>query len=182
MRNRTQLAAVLLALSSVAAAQQAPPFSAADMLDIVEFARGGEPVIAPTGDLVAYVAVDVGPDSNVRAARPTGHLWVVAANGADPRRLTAPDERGDAPVWSPDGKQLAYIQTRGSTARIAVWDRASARARLVGPSLGDDRASLPLLSASIHPPALHKSSDLANRLHPFSHAPTISNSRSSSMK
>jgi dipeptidyl aminopeptidase/acylaminoacyl peptidase len=144
MRIRIQLAAVLLALSSGAAAQQPPPFSAADMLDIVEFARGGEPVLAPTGDLVAYVAVDVGPDANVRAARPTGHLWTVAATGGEPRRLTAPDERGDAPMWSPDGKQLAYVQTRDGGARIAVWDRAGGRARLVGPSLGDDRASLPL--------------------------------------
>src|SRR5918993_5647163 len=121
MRIRIQLAAVLLALSSGAAAQQPPPFSAADMLDIVEFSRGGEPVLAPTGDLVAYVAVDVGPDANVRAARPTGHLWTVAATGGEPRRLTGPDERADAPVWSPDGKQLAYVQSHGGGAGIAVW-------------------------------------------------------------
>jgi dipeptidyl aminopeptidase/acylaminoacyl peptidase len=138
------LAAVLLALSPAAAAQQPAPFSAADMLDIVEFVRGGEPSIAPTGDLVAYVSVDVGPDANVRAARATGHLLLVAATGGDPRRLTTGEERGDAPVWSPDGKALAYVQTRGTSARMAVWDRASGRTRLVGPSLGEDRASLPL--------------------------------------
>jgi dipeptidyl aminopeptidase/acylaminoacyl peptidase len=144
MRIRIQLAAVLLALSSAATAQQPARFSAADMLDIVEFVRGGEPSIAPTGDLVAYVTVDVGPDANVRAARPTGHLWVVPATGGEARRLTAADERGDSPVWSPDGKTLAYVQTRGTTAKMAVWDRASGRTSLVGPSLGEDRASLPL--------------------------------------
>ena len=143
MRIRT-LAAALLALSPGVAAQQPAPFSAADMLEIVEFVRGGEPAIAPTGDLVAYVTVEAGLDANVRAARPTGHLWVVAATGGEPQRLTTADERGDAPAWSPDGRALAYVQTRGTSAKMAIWDRTSGRTRLVGPSLGEDRASLPL--------------------------------------
>lgn len=145
MRIRIQLAAVLLAAPTAVAAQQQPAlFSANDMLDIVEFVRGGEPTLAPQGDLVAYATVDVIADANVRAARPTGHLSVAPIGGGEPRRITGPDERGDAPSWAPDGRYLAFIQTRGTTARLALWERSTGRTRVIGPSLGDERASVPL--------------------------------------
>ena len=146
MRIRLQLAAVLLALPSAAPGQQPPSFSTQDMLDIVEFVRGSEPTLAPTGDVVAYAAVDVTVDANVRAARPTGHLWVAPVAGGEHRRITQQGESGDAPAWSPDGRRLAYLLTRGTTARLAIWDRATGRSRPVGPSLGEDRASIPLAS------------------------------------
>lgn len=53
---------------------------------------------------------------------PTGerrHIWVVPTAGGRPRKLTDGDYDDVEPVWSPDGKQLAFLSSR---ARKQDWD------------------------------------------------------------
>ena len=51
-------------------------------------------VPSPDGTRLAFTALD--------------HLWVSAADGSDPERLTEGDTSEHFPVWSPDGEWIAY--------------------------------------------------------------------------
>jgi Tol biopolymer transport system component len=41
-------------------------------------------------------------------------IWLVGGKGGDLRTLETPPLQGRAPVWSPDGKRLAFESDRGS--------------------------------------------------------------------
>ena len=48
------------------------------------------------------------------------HLWVVSAEGGEPRQLTRGDGSDTRPRWSPDGKSLAFISTRGGNSQVWI--------------------------------------------------------------
>jgi dipeptidyl aminopeptidase/acylaminoacyl peptidase len=98
------LAVVALAL---AAAQGAgAPFGADDLLALD---RVSSPAMSPDGSRVAFVVSRpaLGGD------RLASSLWVVAASGGEPHRLTRADERVSGPAFSPDGKRVAFVSDRG---------------------------------------------------------------------
>lgn len=91
----------------------------------------------PDGSMLAYVAADEAPkktgeekfndsfevgndDYLVRAAPMPAHLWLIAADGGDARRLTSggwtlpvshPPSSPASPIsWSPDGKSIAFVK------------------------------------------------------------------------
>ncbi len=138
-----EIVALLLATASVAAGQPTPTFGPEDMLQITDFVRGSEPAIAPQGDLVAFSTVDPGDEANIRAIRPTGFLWVAALDGSR-HRVGAAADHGEAPAWSPDGRQLAFLHSSAVDTRLAIWDRHTDEVRTIGPSLGTSRPGLPL--------------------------------------
>jgi Tol biopolymer transport system component len=47
-------------------------------------------------------------------------LYVMDADGANPRRLSIESGNEGDPVWTPDGKQIVYTSTRGTATQIAV--------------------------------------------------------------
>jgi dipeptidyl aminopeptidase/acylaminoacyl peptidase len=66
--------------------------------------------IAPTGDVLAYVM--------------DGDLWLIATKGgSSPRRLG----KGAVPVWSPDGRRLAYYSSESGTLQLWVSEPQSGR-------------------------------------------------------
>ena len=74
--------------------------------------------ISPDGAWVAYVRGRpvVTEDESTRR----GHIWVVAAAGGEPFRLTN-GPRGDRqPCWSPEGTRLGFISRRGDDVS-QVW-------------------------------------------------------------
>lgn len=145
MRRWGPLVVAFAALAPAAGAQPGAAFTPEMMLRVAEFVRGSEPVVSPAGDLVAYATSDVADETNIRAPRPSGFLWVVPADGsAPPRAISAGGEPGQEPVWAPDGRSLAFLRTRGGESHLAVWDVGSGRSRDIGPSLGTDRTRLPL--------------------------------------
>ena len=87
-------------------------FTAADMLDIVSFS-GGQPIsVAPDGAWVAYVLPDRDFEWNVLERRSVGYVVVqeiTAAGVGEPRTLSEGATRSAFPVWSPDGKKLAFL-------------------------------------------------------------------------
>ena len=85
------------------AVEQVPEIWVADAAGHRMVADGSGPVWSPDGDNIAYTRSD---------GEGIG-LWVMAADGADTRRLA---RRGSEPAWSPDGRRIAYAGEGG-----AVW-------------------------------------------------------------
>jgi dipeptidyl aminopeptidase/acylaminoacyl peptidase len=129
-------------LIATAAHAQSPSrsFGSEEMLRVVTFAEGSEPVISPAGDWVAYAAVDVDEESNILARHPTAFLRVMKINGTGERRLPNMTDHADTPVWSPDGRMLAFLRTRGGLRQVMVWDAFSGRTRELGKPFPQDRS------------------------------------------
>ncbi len=128
MGTRAILAAIAVSLISLegrARAQAGPVFTPEDLLQVRSFA-GGQPVAAsPTGRWVAYVVTDQDDEWNVQEPRPTGHVTVQALAGGRPgaaRALTSGAAHSSFPVWSPDGRLLAFIREEQGRSRAVVWD------------------------------------------------------------
>src|SRR6266850_3801534 len=127
MRSTTLwIGAVLLSmLPRAAAAAQDAAFNAEDMLAIRTLA-GGQPIaVSATGRRIAYVLTDQSDEWNVQEPRPTGYVYVQALTGGRagaPRALTSGAIHSAFPVWSPDGRRLAFIREEQRRSRVVVWD------------------------------------------------------------
>ena len=126
MRSHTMfITALILSLCTHAGAQTSPVFTAEDMLAIRGFA-GGQPVaVSSSGRWIAYVLTDRDDEWNVQEPRPTGYVHVQALGSGRPgaaRALTSGAAHSAFPVWSPDGRRLAFIREEQGRGRAVVWD------------------------------------------------------------
>jgi tricorn protease len=76
----------------------------------------GEPSLAPDGT-IAFVS--------------GGDIWTVSSSGGDARLLVSNPATESRPIWSPDGKQLAFVSTRTGNGDIYVLDLASGATRRI---------------------------------------------------
>ncbi|NDL58892.1 serine hydrolase [Phytoactinopolyspora mesophila] len=88
-------------------------------------AADSSPTWSPDGQTIAFL----------RAAGGPSQVWLLAADGGEPRQLTSLPGGAGAPVWSPDGTRIAF------TAAVDTW---------AGPGEDDDartrRASAPIVA------------------------------------
>lgn len=78
--------------------------------DLLAMERVGSPAVSPDGRWVAFTVVR----SSLAKNEGDVDLWLVPADGgAPPRRLTWNEASGGGPVFSPDGKTLAFVSQRG---------------------------------------------------------------------
>ena len=125
--------AALLAAASTAGAQNKRPMTFAD---IMELKNVGGVSLSPDGAKVAYTvsgwehpnarpATDPAkPDTAKGDKHETrSHIWMVAAAGGAPRQLTFSERGESGPQWSPDGRSLAFLSSRGSStdAKTQIW-------------------------------------------------------------
>jgi len=75
-----------------------------------------DPSISPSGE-IAFVS--------------GGDIWTVPLAGGDARLLVSNPANESRPVWSPDGKQLAFVSTRSGNGDIYVLDLASGVTRRI---------------------------------------------------
>jgi Tol biopolymer transport system component len=72
------------------------------------------PTAAPDGDQIAYLS-DAGGHANI---------WVISSRG-QPRQVTFEDDPTVAlgvPIWSPDGRWIAYVSSRGNSGFVfGIW-------------------------------------------------------------
>jgi dipeptidyl aminopeptidase/acylaminoacyl peptidase len=132
---------LILCLTLPAFSQAKHPFTFEDMMKLK---RVGEPVPSPDGKWVLFSAVDV----DLAANKKTPHIWIVplnsdrvgtgalarpgrpegsAATSSASERILIPNQDGDRPRWSPDGKRFAFLSNKegGSQVWIADFDGAA---------------------------------------------------------
>jgi len=128
------LGTVLVASGARATAQRAPVFTVDDVLGVRTFAGGQSPSASLTGRWIAYALTDRADEWNIQEPRPTSHVFVqsLGAPTASPRALTTGTTHSAFPVWSPEGKRLAFVREDASGGRLVVWDAESNRLMPIG--------------------------------------------------
>jgi Tol biopolymer transport system component len=94
------------------------------------------PVWSPDGTKIAFVRTTWTPHKERgedRTWTPAGAIVVMDADGGRMSELTPLEKLGDdaAPVWSPDGRRIAYVTEQRPTADIAVVDATSGASTIV---------------------------------------------------
>ena len=107
----------LLAVLAQGTPSPAPAQRVLSVDDLFRIQRVSDPRVSPDGRWVAYVVST--PD--LSTDKSTSRIWMVAAAGGDPLPLTAKGSSASSPRWSPDGKYLGFLATRGEDAESQVW-------------------------------------------------------------
>ena len=114
-RVRLLLAILLTFAAAPAPAARAEgerhPFSVHDM---VRMERLGSPRPSPDGRWVVFTRRTYDWDADATST----NLWIVSIDGQQLRRLTTAKAHDLGPVWSPDGKSIAFISSRGGSSQI----------------------------------------------------------------
>ena len=75
---------------------------------------------------------DMSPDDSLIAFTRGWDIWVMGVDGASQRDLTPNSpSRDSGPVWSPDGRWIAFISTRAGDRQVFVMDSNGAHVRQV---------------------------------------------------
>lgn len=117
---RLVVAASVFAASfaTVPHAAQAPAKKLLDKSTFFDMESVSNPRISPDGTTVLFSRgfVDIMRDQGA------SNLWVVGVDGSRLRQLTDGGFNDTAPVWSPDGKRIAFLSNRsGSTQLHVMW-------------------------------------------------------------
>lgn len=104
--------------------------------DFAAFREVADPQLSPDGELVAYTvrAVDASQDKLIT------HLWMCNWDGSGTRQLTFSKEGESYPRWSPDGKFLSFISSRGvegETDQVWLLPRSGGEAQRISNMKGD---------------------------------------------
>lgn len=110
-RTLTAIAALL-----VSAGALADDHNALQLEDVFTLEYASSPAIHPSGDYSVFVrqSMDINTDRKI------GTLWKIHANG-DLRPLTGAEASEGQPVWSPDGKRLAFVSSATGSPQIHIY-------------------------------------------------------------
>lgn len=85
------------------------------------------------------MSVAVSPDGRSLAIDLQGSIWILPARGGQAKRITDLFNDARQPVWSPDGKSLAYFAYRDGNYDLWTADPDGSNARKLTQGLYDDR-------------------------------------------
>ena len=126
-QNRTTAFTLFLTLSlatGIASAQSKRPMTVEDLWAVK---RVGAPSLSPQGRWVAVEVTTYDMEENSG----TSDIWLLGTDGSSQRQLTTHTARDSAPVWSPDGKWIAFLSKREGEDRNQVY--------LISPAGGEAR-------------------------------------------
>jgi len=113
------------------AAQAPHRFTTSEFLSLE---RVSEPAISPDGSRIVYTVTV----ADLRANRRNQDLWLVDTAGT-PRRITDDSLGGRGAKWSPDGQMIAFVNSRGGTPEVWLYDvKESRKRKLTSLSTGAD--------------------------------------------
>jgi dipeptidyl aminopeptidase/acylaminoacyl peptidase len=115
--TRGLAAVVLLASALPAAAQQGGERRAVTIDDMFALARVSAPQVSPDGQWVAYTV----SRTSLKDEKSQTRVWMVPAAGGEPIPMTLADQSAGRPRWSPDGRYLSFLASRGEDAETQVW-------------------------------------------------------------
>jgi dipeptidyl aminopeptidase/acylaminoacyl peptidase len=92
--------------------------------DLIHMHRVGEPQISPDGKWVAYTVSTPDLDAN----RSSSNIWLVPVAGGASVQLTQ-SGHDSSPVWSPDGKTLAFLSSRDGNSQVYLLPLDGGEAR-----------------------------------------------------
>lgn len=123
------LATPIAAPSSSSLAAQTAKRRAITAADIYRIRQVGSPQLSPDGKWVAYTvsSVDSAKDRNVT------HIWMTSWDGAHTIQATSSTQSESTPRWSPDGRYLSFLSSRGGADDDQLWllDRMGGEAEMV---------------------------------------------------
>lgn len=113
--------AAVMGVSASVAAEQHTPSSYLELKDLFNLEYAANPVVMPDGERVLFQrsSMDIMTDG-VRT-----NLWTVALDGSDPMPLLSDTKNHFNPLFSPDGKKMAYLSSKEGQIQIYLSDLAS---------------------------------------------------------
>src|SRR6185503_9893935 len=129
LRSSSLVLFLLLALSLAAIAQSRKAADKGTLTKetFMNMESVTNPAISPDGKQIVFTRswVDKVKDEHV------SNLWIVDVDGTRVRELTSGNWRDSQPVWSPDGKRIAFLSDRDGTNQLHVlWPDTRAAAQL----------------------------------------------------
>ena len=126
MIRTLRICVVVLLVIAPTATPQAPkrPITLEDLWKVK---RLGKPSIAPDGKWVAVDVTSFDMDDNSSNTQ----IWLCSTDGKTQKQLTTHKADSKGPLWSPDGKSIAFTSKRGELTQIYVISRDGGEARQV---------------------------------------------------
>jgi dipeptidyl aminopeptidase/acylaminoacyl peptidase len=137
-------ALALAVMPAVASADPPRPLAVEDALAELKFANRIPIDVSPDGEWVAYTIQDPRRRESLGQERfglfsrtgasveaQAGDVWITRIATGETRNLTGGRGTSWGPVWSPDGRALAFYSDRGGEARLWVWSAATDKSRPV---------------------------------------------------
>lgn len=82
--------------------------------DMIAMKRLSDPQPSPDGKWIAFEIAEYSLESN----KGVRDIWLVSADGTLLKRLTSSPAQDTHPRWSPDGRTIAFISSRGGSSQI----------------------------------------------------------------
>lgn len=115
--RRTATAVVLSLISTLSTSVRAQDRRPVQIDDLFRLKSVGSPQVSPDGRWVAYTVTTTDYDEGARETR----VWMTSGDGTVTLPMTSTGTSASRPAFSPDGRYLSFLATRGEDAKTQVW-------------------------------------------------------------